>query len=143
MAQVSASCVNDKVFRVFRSHCNILYQGMWYLLAFIVVTFVVNSINCVWVTVAGHFVPSWLYSIGTTVLSGGVSMAVFFVVNKIVFSDARPAKEKLDDLFHLFAPSYIEKHPGFGVLRRDQDSRLSRGGTVSRSSVAPRSQQSR
>ena len=77
---------------VFRSHGNILYQGMWYLLAFIVVTFVVNSINCVWVAVAGHFVPAWLYSIGTTVLNGGVSMVVFFVVNKIVFSDAQPQK---------------------------------------------------
>ena len=72
---------------VFRSHGNILYQGMWYLLAFIVVTFVVNSINCVWVSVAGHFVPSWLYSIGTTLLNGGVSMVVFFLVNKIVFND--------------------------------------------------------
>ena len=78
---------------VFRSHGNILYQGMWYLLAFIVVTFVVNSINCVWVAVAGHFVPSWLYSIGTTVLNGGVSMVVFFVVNKIVFSDAQPTEK--------------------------------------------------
>ena len=74
---------------VFRSKGNILYQGVWYLLAFIVVTFVVNSINCVWVAVAGHFVPSWLYSIGTTVLNGGVSMVVFFVVNKIVFSDTK------------------------------------------------------
>ena len=35
---------------VFRSKGNILYQGMWYLLAFCVVTCVVNSINCVWVT---------------------------------------------------------------------------------------------
>lgn len=72
---------------VFRSHGNILYQTMWYLLAFIVVTCVVNSINCVWVAVAGHFLPSWIYSIGTTVLNGGVSMVVFFAVNKIVFSD--------------------------------------------------------
>ena len=78
---------------VFRSHGNILYQGMWYLLAFVVVTFVVNSINCVWVAVAGHFVPSLIYSIGTTVLNGGISMVVFFVVNKIVFSDAQPAEK--------------------------------------------------
>lgn len=79
---------------VFRSHGNILYQGMWYLLAFVVVTFVVNSINCVWVAVAGHFVPSWIYSIGTTVLNGGISMVVFFVVNKIVFNDAKAVTDK-------------------------------------------------
>ena len=33
---------------VFRSKGNILYQGMWYLPAFCLVTCVVNSINCVW-----------------------------------------------------------------------------------------------
>jgi hypothetical protein len=38
--------------------------------------------------VAGHFVDPWLYNIGTTVLNGGVSMVVFFIVNKIVFNDA-------------------------------------------------------
>ena len=73
---------------VFHSKGNTLYQGMWYLLAFCVVTCAVNSINCIWVAVAGHFVESWLYNIGTTVLNGGVSMVVFFIVNKIVFNDA-------------------------------------------------------
>ena len=72
---------------VFQSKGNILYQGMWYLLAFCVITCIVNSINCIWVAVAGAFVPGWLYNIGTTVLNGGISMVVFFVVNKIVFSD--------------------------------------------------------
>lgn len=73
---------------VFRSKGNVLRQGAWYLLAFCLVTCVVNSVNCVWAAVAGHFVAPWLYNIGTTVLNGGVSMAVFFVVNKIVFSSA-------------------------------------------------------
>ena len=40
----------------------------------------------------GHFVDPWLYNIGTTVLNGGVSMVVFFVVNKVVFNDV--AKEQ-------------------------------------------------
>ena len=72
---------------VFRSKGNILRQGMWYLLAFCVVTCIVNSINCAWAAVAGHFVAPWLYNIGTTVLNGGVSMVVFFIVNKIVFKN--------------------------------------------------------
>ena len=75
---------------VFRSKGNILYQGMWYLLAFCLVTCVVNSINCVWVDVVKYLLPasiSWLHGIGTTVLNGGVSMAVFFVVNMIVFKE--------------------------------------------------------
>ena len=93
IAMVIGEVINFFIQRswVFRSKGNILYQGMWYLLAFCIVTCVVNSINCIWVAVAGHFVPNWLYNIGTTVLNGGISMVVFFVVNKIVFSDSKNA----------------------------------------------------
>ena len=85
---------------VFRSNGNILRQGGWYLLAFCVVTCIVNSINCIWVAVAGSFVDGWLYNIGTTVLNGGVSMVVFFIVNKIVFNDGKkePAIEAVDSV---------------------------------------------
>ncbi|MBQ8237706.1 MAG: hypothetical protein IJZ39_06140 [Oscillospiraceae bacterium] len=95
IAMVVGEVINFFIQRsfVFRSKGNILYQGMWYLLAFCLITCVVNSINCIWVAVAGMFVPGWLYNIGTTVLNGGISMVVFFVVNKIVFSDAQPAKK--------------------------------------------------
>ena len=93
IAMVIGEVINFFIQRswVFRSKGNIAYQGMWYLLAFCIVTCVVNSINCIWVAVAGHFVPNWLYNIGTTVLNGGISMVVFFVVNKIVFSDSKNA----------------------------------------------------
>ena len=89
IAMVIGEVINFFIQRkwVFRSNGNILRQGLWYLLAFCVVTCVVNSINCVWVAVAGNFVKPWLYNIGTTVLNGGVSMVVFFIVNKIVFND--------------------------------------------------------
>ena len=89
IAMVIGEVINFFIQRkyVFRSNGNILRQGLWYLLAFCVVTCVVNSINCVWAAVAGHFVDPWLYNIGTTVLNGGVSMVVFFIVNKIVFND--------------------------------------------------------
>ena len=92
IAMVIGEVINFFIQRkyVFRSNGNIYVQGAWYLLAFCVVTCVVNSINCIWAAVAGHFVDPWLYNIGTTVLNGGVSMVVFFVVNKIVFSDAKP-----------------------------------------------------
>ena len=89
IAMVIGEVINFFIQRkwVFRSNGNIYIQGAWYLLAFCVVTCVVNSINCIWAAVAGHFVAPWLYNIGTTVLNGGVSMVVFFVVNKIVFND--------------------------------------------------------
>ena len=89
IAMVIGEVINFFIQRkwVFRSKGNILYQGLWYLLAFCVVTCIVNSINCIWVSVAGNFVDGWLYNIGTTVLNGGVSMIIFFIVNKIVFND--------------------------------------------------------
>ncbi len=77
---------------VFKSKGNFLYQALWYLCAFIVVTCIVNSINCIWVAVAGNYVPSWIYNIGTTVLNGGISMVIFFVVNKIIFPAGEDSK---------------------------------------------------
>lgn len=75
---------------VFRSTGNILYQGLWYLVAFCIVTCVVTSINSVWIGVADAFVAPWIYNIGTTILNGGVSMVVFFFVNKKIFPEEKP-----------------------------------------------------
>ena len=95
IAMVIGEIINFFIQRsfVFRSKGNILKQGMWYVLAFCVVTCVVNSINCIWAAVAGHFVAPWLYNIGTTFLNGGVSMVVFFVVNKIIFPEGEAKKK--------------------------------------------------
>lgn len=94
IAMVVGECINFPIQRnlVFRSKGNIGYQAFWYLIAFCIITCVVNSINCIWVAVAGMFVPGWLYNIGTTVLNGEVSMAVFFFVNKIIFPEGEPEK---------------------------------------------------
>ena len=37
--------------------------------------------------VAGLLVPDFIYNIGTTVLNGGISMVIFFFVNKIIFPE--------------------------------------------------------
>ena len=91
IAMFVGECVNFPIQRnfVFRSKGNIFYQGMWYLVAFCIITCIVNSINCIWIAVAGMYVPSWLYNIGTTVLNGGISMVIFFVVNKIIFPEQK------------------------------------------------------
>lgn len=78
---------------VFRSKGNMAFQAMWYVIAFCIVTCIVNSINCIWVAVAGLFVPDFVYNIGTTVLNGGISMVVFFFVNKIIFPEGEAAKK--------------------------------------------------
>ena len=36
---------------------------------------------------AGLLVPDFIYNIGTTVLNGGISMVIFFFVNKIIFPE--------------------------------------------------------
>ena len=91
VAMVIGECVNFPLQRnlVFRSHGNLSWQILCYTLAFVLVTCVVNSINCVWVAVGGAFVPPSVYNIATVVLNGAVSMVVFFFVNKLIF----PSKE--------------------------------------------------
>lgn len=76
---------------VFRSKGNIAYQILWYFIAFFIITCIVNSINCIWVAVGGAFVPAAVYNIVTVLLNGGVSMVIFFIVNKIIFPE-REAK---------------------------------------------------
>ena len=78
---------------VFRSKGNLGKQIAWYVVAFVIINCIVNSINCVWVAVAGLFVPDWLYNIGTPVLQGGISMVVFFFVNKIIFPEGEQNKQ--------------------------------------------------
>ena len=77
---------------VFRSKGNVWYQIMWYFIAFVIITCIVNSINCIWVAVGGLFVPDWVYNIVTVVLNGGISMVIFFFVNKIIFPEGEANK---------------------------------------------------
>ena len=68
------------------------HGGLPYFCAYMIAMVVGERINCIWVAVAGMFVPDWLYNIGTTVLNGGVSMVVFFFVNKIIFPEGEAKK---------------------------------------------------
>ena len=49
-----------------------------------------------WVGVAKVLLPAAVYNIGTTVLTGGVAMVVFFVVNKIIFAEGFGEKKKIE-----------------------------------------------
>lgn len=89
-AMIIGECINFPIQKnfVFRCKGHLAKQISWYAAAFCFITCIVNSINCIWVAVAGHFVPDFIYNIGTTVLNGGVSMIIFFFVNKIIFSES-------------------------------------------------------
>lgn len=71
----------------FRSNGNIAFQGSVYFVAWCVITVIVNAINSVWTGVAVAFLPDVVYNLLTTFIQGGVSMIVFFFVNKIIFRD--------------------------------------------------------
>lgn len=76
---------------VFRSSGNAVRQFILYFLAFCVVIPIVNSINCFWVALITNDI---IEALGTTILTGGVSMVVFFFVNKFIFNDAPKKDEK-------------------------------------------------
>lgn len=94
VAMLVGECINFPIQRnfVFRSKGNLARQILWYLAAFVIVTIIVNSINCVWVAIAGLLVPDFIYNIGTTVLNGGISMIIFFFVNKTIFPQSETEK---------------------------------------------------
>ena len=89
-AMVLGECVNFPLQRkyVFRANGNLARQVLLYARAFIVITCLVNSINCVWVAVAAKFVPDWVYTLGTLFFNGTISAVVFFFVNKRIFPQA-------------------------------------------------------
>lgn len=90
-----AQCINFPLQRniTFKSHGNPAWQAMWYFIAWIIITPIVNSLNCVWVGVMQGIVPDWLYNIGSTFIMGGISMIVFFFVFKIIFPEGEAKKE--------------------------------------------------
>jgi putative flippase GtrA len=96
VAMVIGECINFPIQRsfVFRSKGKVGPQIAWYAFAFVIITCIVNSINCIWIAVAGKFVPDYIYNIGTTVLNGGVSMIIFFFVNKKIFPEGEAPKKQ-------------------------------------------------
>lgn len=83
-------CINFPLQRniTFRSKGPLKLQIPFYFLGWVVIFLVVNAINSIWVGVAKVLLPSAVYNIGTTILTGGVAMVVFFVINKIIFSES-------------------------------------------------------
>ena len=111
VAMIVGECINFPIQRsfVFRSKGNLAKQIGWYVLAFCVITCIVNSINCIWVAVAGLLVPDFIYNIGTTVLNGGISMIIFFFVNKIIFPEGEAKMNRTPpSTFIIFISPYIQ-----------------------------------
>jgi putative flippase GtrA len=73
---------------VFRSNGKVGRQAALYFLVFCIVTCIVNAVSNLWDGLASHFLPSIICSLGTTFLTGGVAMIVYFFANKRIFKDS-------------------------------------------------------
>ncbi|MDO4276331.1 MAG: hypothetical protein Q4D16_21900 [Eubacteriales bacterium] len=90
-----AQCINFPLQRnlTFKSHGNVAYQAMWYFIAWIVISLICNGFNNLWMPIAAvHFSPA-VYNILVTVITGGVSMVIFFFVFKIIFPEGDGKKK--------------------------------------------------
>ncbi len=88
VSSLIGECINFPLQRniTFQSKGPLALQIPLYFLGWVVIFLIVNAINSVWVGVASVLLPAAIYNIGTTVLTGGVAMVVFFVINKIIFA---------------------------------------------------------
>ena len=94
----------------YRSHGNPYYQAMWYFIGWVFVSIFTNAI---W-GIANPLLMSWnwneaLIGLVKTVLTGGVSMVIFFFVFMVIFPDntkvAKNARKKYDKLVAAGAPA--------------------------------------
>ncbi len=84
-----AQCINFPLQRniTFKSHGNPAIQALWYFVAWVIISLLCNAINGLWLPIGNHYLSPAVYNILVTVITGGVSMVIFFFVFKIIFPD--------------------------------------------------------
>ena len=89
-----AQCINFPLQRnvTFKSHGNPFYQAMWYFIAWVLISLTCNGFNNLWMPIAAAHVSPAIYNILVTVITGGVSMVIFFFVFKIIFPEGEAKK---------------------------------------------------
>ena len=80
----------------YKSKGNPYFQAMWFFIAWVLISLLCNAITSFWIGWANQVFSPALYSILTTFITGGVSMLVFFFVNKIIFPDLQKESERLN-----------------------------------------------
>lgn len=80
----------------YKSKGNPYFQAMWFFIAWVLISLFCNAITSLWIGWAYQVLPSAVYSILTTVITGGVSMVIFFFVNKIIFPDLQKQSARLN-----------------------------------------------
>lgn len=96
IAVFTAQCINFPLQRniTYKSKGNPYYQAMWYFIGWVVISLVMNV---VW-GIVNCFLIAWgwadaLITLIKTVITGGVSMVVFFFIFMIIFPDMKKSAE--------------------------------------------------
>ena len=86
-----AQCINFPLQRniTFKSRGNPVYQAIWYFVAWVVISLICNGFNNLWMPVASAYVAPAVYNMLVTIITGGVSMVIFFFVFKIIFPEGK------------------------------------------------------
>ncbi len=91
-----AQCINFPLQRniTFKSKGNPVYQAMWYFIAWVVISLICNGFNNLWMPIAQQYVTPAIYNLLVTLITGGVSMIIFFFVFKIIFPEGESEKKE-------------------------------------------------
>ena len=73
----------------FRSNGNLAFQGSIYFVAWCFVTLIVNSVFSIASGLLSGLLPQEIINVAMSFLQGGISMVIFFFVNKIIFTDKK------------------------------------------------------
>ncbi|MCR5585501.1 MAG: hypothetical protein K6F63_08730 [Lachnospiraceae bacterium] len=89
-----AQCINFPLQRniTFKSKGNPWYQAFWYFIAWVIISLICAAINNLWIPVAAEHVSPAVYNLLVMFITGGISMAVFFFVFKIIFPEGEAKK---------------------------------------------------
>lgn len=112
IAVFTAQCINFPLQRniTYRSHGNPWIQALWYFIGWVLVSLFTNTIWGLCNAFLLHWnVPEIVNGIIKTVLTGGVSLVIFFFIFMIIFPDnnkmAKKSKKKYDKLVAKNAPT--------------------------------------
>lgn len=89
-----AQCVNFPMQRniTFKSHGNVYYQIMWYVIAWVIITIVCSFLMSIYVPFCKQFFSPAVYNVLITVINGGVQMVIYFPIYKIIFPEGEAEK---------------------------------------------------
>ncbi|MDE7167431.1 MAG: hypothetical protein K2O28_01120 [Clostridia bacterium] len=112
IAVFTAQCINFPLQRniTYRSHGNPWFQAMWYFIGWVLVSVATNALWGVCNAFLLHWgSPDIVNGLLKTVLTGGVSMVIFFFIFMVIFPDnnkmAKKARAKYEKLVAANAPA--------------------------------------